>query len=257
MTHHSDFDDKTVVVTGAGSGIGRETAIAFARAGANVVLADVNVEGGEAVAETILEETDGHATFVEVDVTDDDDVERMVETAREEYGGLDVAFNNAGIGGTFDATEEISEEDWQRIIDVNLTGVWRCMRKEIPVMLEDGGGAIVNTASILGKVGEAGTPAYTAAKHGVVGLTKVAALDHATDGIRVNAVCPGYIETQMLDDAGVTKDEELLAKTKDLHPMKRLGTVEEIADAVTWLASEHASFATGETLAIDGGYLSR
>ncbi|WP_119819206.1 SDR family NAD(P)-dependent oxidoreductase [Halalkaliarchaeum desulfuricum] len=257
MTHHSSFDGKTVVVTGAGSGIGRETAIAFGNGGANVVVADVDVEGGEETAATITEETEGHATFAEVDVTVDADVERMVETATAEYGGLDVAFNNAGVGGTFDATEEITEEDWQRIIDVNLTGVWRCMRTEIPVLLEGDGGAIVNTASILGKAGEAGTPAYTAAKHGVVGLTKVAALDHATDGIRVNAVCPGYIETQMLDDAGVTKDEELLEQTKELHPMKRLGTAEEIADAVLWLASEQASFATGETLVIDGGYLSR
>ncbi|MEF8787387.1 MAG: glucose 1-dehydrogenase [Haloarculaceae archaeon] len=257
MPQRHDFAGDTVVVTGAGSGIGRATAIAFGEAGANVVVADVDQDGGTQTVTTITDETDGDATFVDVDVTDDADVEEMVETATSEYGGLDVAFNNAGIGGTFDATDEISEEDWQAIIDVNLSGIWRSMRKEIPVMLEDGGGAIVNTASVLGKVGEAETPAYTAAKHGVVGLTKVAALERATDDIRVNAVCPGYIETQMLDDAGVTTDEELLAETKALHPMERLGTAEEVAEAVLWLASDDASFATGETLAIDGGYLSR
>jgi NAD(P)-dependent dehydrogenase (short-subunit alcohol dehydrogenase family) len=251
------FDDQTVVITGAGSGIGRETALRFADAGANVVVGDVDQEGGEATVETIAAETDGDGTFVPVDVTDEQMVEDMIETATTEYGGLDVAFNNAGIGGTFDATHEIAESDWQGILDVNLTGIWRCMRNEIPVMEEDGGGAIVNTASVLGKVGEAETPAYTAAKHGIVGLTKVAALEQAANDIRVNAVCPGYIETQMLDDAGVTKDEELLAEVTALHPMQRLGEPEEIADAVLWLASDGASFATGETLAIDGGYLSR
>lgn len=257
MARDSDFAGKSVIVTGGGSGIGQATAIAFGEAGANVVVADVDQDGGTETASMITNETAGDGTFVEVDVTDDEDVEKMVETATSEYGGLDVAFNNAGLPGTFDAVDEISEEDWEAIIDVNLSGVWRCMRKEIPVMLDHGGGAIVNTASILGKVGEAGTPAYTASKHGVVGLTKVAALERATDAIRINAVCPGYIETQMLDDAGVTTDEEMRAETEALHPMERLGTADEIAEAVLWIASEKASFATGETLAIDGGYLSR
>lgn len=257
MVRESEFADETVVVTGAGSGIGRATAVAFGTAGANVVVADVDRDGGTTTAATITDETAGDGTFVEVDVTDDADVEKMIETATSTYGGLDVAFNNAGIPGTFEAVDEIPEEQWQAIIDVNLTGVWRSMREEIPVMLENGGGAIVNTASVLGKVGEAETPAYTAAKHGVVGLTKVAALERATDDIRVNAVCPGYIETQMLDDAGVTADEELRAETEALHPMERLGTADEVAEAVLWLASGDASFATGEALAVDGGYLSR
>ncbi len=257
MPRDGNFPGDTVVVTGASSGIGRATAIAFGEAGANLVIADVDRDGGMETARRIQDETAGDATFVDVDVTDDADVEEMVETATSEYGGLDVAFNNAGIPGTFDAVDEISEEDWHAIIDVNLSGIWRSMRKEIPVMLEDGGGTIVNTASILGKVGEAETPAYTAAKHGVVGLTKVAALERATDDVRVNAVCPGYIETQMLDDAGVTTDAEMRAEVEALHPMERLGTAEEIADAVLWIASDDASFVTGETLAIDGGYLSR
>ena len=256
MSNSRNFGGDTVIVTGGGSGIGRATAVAFGEAGANVVVADVDREGGEQTAASIAE-TAGDATFVAVDVTDSGDVEAMVETAVSEYGGLDIAFNNAGIGGTFDATDEISEADWQALMDVNLSGVWRCLRAEIPAMLEDGGGAIVNTASILGKVGEANTPAYTAAKHGVVGLTKVAALERATDDIRVNAVCPGYIETEMLEAAGVTTDEEMRAETEALHPMGRFGTADEIADAVLWLASDEASFATGETLAIDGGYLSR
>lgn len=252
-----DFTDKTVIVTGGASGIGRESALAFAREGAHVVLGDVDTDGGETVAETIAEETAGDATFLQVDVTSADDVASMVETAVSTYGGLDVAFNNAGLPGTFDTTDEISEEDWHGILDVNLSGVWRCMRAEIPAMLEHGGGAIVNTASILGEVGEAGTPAYTAAKHGVVGLTKVAALERATDDIRVNAICPGYIETQMLEDAGVTTDEQQRAEVEQLHAMNRLGTADEIANGVLWLASDDASFTTGETLVIDGGYLSR
>jgi NAD(P)-dependent dehydrogenase (short-subunit alcohol dehydrogenase family) len=257
MSRNTDFTGQTVVVTGGGSGIGQETAVEFADAGADVVVADVDTEGGTETAEMITDHAEGQATFVEVDVTDDGDVEKMVKTATAEYGSLDVAFNNAGVGGTFDATEEITEADWEQIIDVNLTGIWRCLRKEIPVMLENGGGAIVNTASVLGKVGEAETPAYTASKHGIVGLTKVAALEHAADDIRVNAVCPGYIETQMLDDAGVTRDEEMRQEVEALHAMDRLGTADEIADAVLWLASDGASFATGETLVVDGGYLSR
>jgi len=254
MAHESRFDEQTAVVTGGSSGIGRETARAFAAQGASVVVTDVDVEGGEETADLIIDDG-GEATFVEVDVTSDEDVAQMVETAVSTYGGLDVAFNNAGIGGTFDETADISPERWQTVIDVNLTGVWRCIRHEIPAMND--GGAIINTASILGKVGSAATPAYTASKHGVVGLTKVAALDYADENIRVNAVCPGYIETQMLDDAGVTKDEQMLEDVVGMHPLGRLGEASEIADAVTWLASDEASFATGETLVIDGGYLSQ
>lgn len=257
MTSTQRFDGDAVVVTGGGSGIGRDTAIAFAEEGASVVVADVDVDAGEGTATTIETDTPGGATFAETDVTDDDAVESMVETAVSNYGGLDAAVNNAGIGGQFEATEVIDEADWQAIIDVNLTGVWRCMRHELPAMLEDGGGAIVNVASILGKVGTEGAPAYTASKHGVLGLTKTAALEHATDDVRVNAVCPGYVETQMLDDAGVTGDQEMLQEVRSMHAMQRLGEEAEIADAIAWLASDGASFTTGEALVVDGGYLAR
>ncbi|MWV39440.1 glucose 1-dehydrogenase [Natrialba sp. INN-245] len=251
------FEDTTAIVTGGGSGIGRNTAQTLADGGASVVVADVDRDGGEATVDAIEDETGGEATFVEVDVTNGDDVEKMVDTAVSEYGGLDVAVNNAGVGGQLEPTAELSADDWQMVIDVNLTGVWRCLRAEIDAMLEDGGGAIVNTASILGRVGTEATPAYTASKHGVVGLTKVAALDYATDDIRVNAVCPGYIETPMLEDAGLSDDEETVEQLREQHPQGRLGEPQEIADAIVWLCSDEASFATGEAVAIDGGYLSR
>ncbi|RQG89918.1 glucose 1-dehydrogenase [Natrarchaeobius halalkaliphilus] len=251
------FDGTTAIVTGGGSGIGEHTARTLATDGANVVIADVDSENGEATTAEIVDETDSDATFVDVDVTNDDDVEGMVETALEEYGGLDIAVNNAGIGSKLEPTAAVSESDWQRTIDVNLTGVWRCLRSEIDAMVEDDGGAIVNTASILGRVGTQGAPAYTASKHGVLGLTKVAALDYASEDIRVNAVCPGYIDTPMLEEAGLYEDEATVEQLRELHPQGRLGEPQEIADAIAWLCSDEASFATGEAMAIDGGYLSR
>ena len=193
------------------------------------------------------------------DVSSAADVRAMVAYAAETFGGLDYAFNNAGIEGTLAATADYPDEVWQRVLAVNLTGVWLCMKHEIPALRARGGGAIVNCASILGLVGFASAPAYTAAKHGVLGLTKTAALELAAEGIRVNAVCPGFIETPMVMERGVRlgSDRAAYTQTAALHPMNRLGRSEEIASAVLWLCSEGASFVTGTHLLVDGGYVSR
>lgn len=251
-----DFTDKVAIVTGGASGIGREVALEFSRNGAAVVVADIQEEAGEAVVDEI-EGDGGDATFVHGDVTDMTQMQSMVDTAVEEFGGLDFAFNNAGIGGEQKPTADLEEDEWLAVIDINLNGVWRGMKAELPVMVEHGGGVIVNTASILGQVGFASAAAYTSAKHGVLGLTKVAALDYAEQGVRVNAVCPGFIDTPMLEAGGITDDEEMLTQVKALHAMNRLGTVDEIASGVMWLCSPGASFTTGEYLTIDGGYTSR
>lgn len=249
------FDGTVVTVTGSASGIGRATARSFAEEGARVVVADVDGEAGTEVADTLTDETEGIATFVETDVTEDGDVREMVTSALDEYGTLDVAVNNAGIGARYKPLTELSPDEWQSVIDVNLTGVWRCMKHEIEAMVEDGGGSIVNTASILGQVSLQNTSEYTAAKHGVVGLTKAAALEYADAGIRVNAVCPGYTDTPLIDSSAVTQDAE--AGIGDEHPMGRYGEPDEIASGIVWLSSEDASFTTGESLVIDGGYLSK
>ncbi|WP_148414269.1 SDR family oxidoreductase [Haloferax sp. KTX1] len=251
----AQFDTEVAVVTGAGSGIGRATAEAFAAEGARVVVSDVNVEGGE---ETVarIEEAGGTATFVETDVTDGDAVAAMVETAVSEYGRLDFACNNAGVGGAQKPAADLSSDEWQQVIDVNLNGVWRSMRHEIPAMLDDDGGVVVNMASILGKVGFANASHYVAAKHGVLGLTKSAAIEYAEQGVRVNAVCPGFIDTPLLGEGGLD-DPEARKGIESLHPMNRLGDVDEIASAVVWLCSDGASFTTGEALTVDGGYTSR
>ncbi|POG56329.1 SDR family oxidoreductase [Haloferax marisrubri] len=251
----TQFDTEVAVVTGAGSGIGRATAEAFAAEGARVVVSDVNVEGGE---ETVarIEEAGGTATFVETDVTDGDAVAAMVETAVSEYGRLDFACNNAGVGGAQKPAADLSFDEWQQVIDVNLNGVWRSMRHEIPAMLDGDGGVVVNMASILGKVGFANASAYVAAKHGVLGLTKTAAIEYAEQGVRVNAVCPGFVDTPLLGEGGLD-DPEARKGIESLHPMNRLGDVDEIASAVVWLCSDGASFTTGEALTVDGGYTSR
>jgi NAD(P)-dependent dehydrogenase (short-subunit alcohol dehydrogenase family) len=241
------------MVTGASAGIGRATAFAFGREGASVVVADIDAERGESVAAEV-EGFGVEAVFVRSDVSDADDVVALVDRAVERFGRLDYAFNNAGIEGAPAPTAECTPDNWNRTIGINLTGVFLCMREEIPRMLATGGGAIVNNSSVAGLVGFAGIPAYTASKHGIVGLTKTAALEYATQGIRVNAVCPGVIQTEM-----VTRfthgDPDAVAQMLQTEPIGRLGEPDEIADAVIWLCSERASFVTGQALAVDGGFV--
>lgn len=248
-----DLEGKVGIVTGAGSGIGRACVVAMARQGAKVVVSDLNVAGGE---ETVSEVRGGggEAIFVRCDVSKRADVEALVGATIKAYGRLDCACNNAGIGGEAAHTGDYPEDSWARVIGVNLTGVWLCMRHEIGAMLAVGGGSIVNMASILGTVGFAGAPAYVAAKHGVLGLTKTAAIEYATRGIRVNAVCPGFIETPLLEQAGIIKGSEQYEAIAALHPMKRLGTPEEVAAMVVWLFSAASSFVTGTSMLVDGGY---
>jgi NAD(P)-dependent dehydrogenase (short-subunit alcohol dehydrogenase family) len=250
-----NLEGKSALVTGGASGIGRATALAFARDGARVAVADILEEAAQStVAE--IEAMGGQALAIACDVTDDDAVKAMIAAMVDAYGSLDCAFNNAGIapyqvnaGGQKIA--DVAPEAWRRLIDVNLTGVWLCLRHEVAQMRAQGsGGVIINTASILGLVGSATSSAYVAAKHGVVGLTKTAAADHAEDNIRVNAVCPGYIETPMTEETMRRRGGRILARV----PMARMGKAGEIAEAVVWLCSPKASFVTGVSWAVDGGY---
>ncbi|MFO7925726.1 MAG: SDR family oxidoreductase [Halobacteriota archaeon] len=246
------IQDGVAIVSGASSGIGRATAKRFSTEGARVVVADIDTDGGEETASQI-ESDGGDAVFVEADVTDESDVEAVVETAVDTYGGLDFAFNNAGIEGASASTNEQSLENWSRVIDINLEGVFLGLRAQIPAMLEDGGGAIVSTASVAGLLGFPNLSPYVASKHGVIGLTKTAAVEFSGEGIRVNAVCPGVIDTPMV---ARTKEEdpETIDATAAATPIGRLGQPEEIASAVVWLCSDDASFVTGESLVVDGGF---
>ncbi len=244
----TSFDGKVAIVTGGGSGIGEACVRQFAAGGAKVVVADINLEGAEKVAAAVRD-AGGQAAAVRVDVADPASVEAMVNFAKEKFGGLNIAVNNAGIGGENNPTAQQSLEGWNKVIAVNLSSVFYCMHYQIPLMLESGGGAIVNVASILGSVAFAGSPGYVAAKHGVVGLTKTAAIEYATQGIRVNSVGPGFIATPLLDAV-----EDMKAAIASLHPMKRLGEADEIAALICFLASDAASFITGSYHLADGGY---
>ena len=244
------FENKSVIVTGGGSGIGRAAVLAFAAEGARVVVADVNEAGGEQTAR-MARERQGGATFVRTDVACASDCAAMVERAVALHGRLDIAFNNAGINLHPAPLAEVAEDDWARIVAVNLTGVFLCMRHEIPAMRRGGGGAIINTASVGGVIGTAGVTPYCATKHGVVGLTKSAALDHIGDGIRINAVCPGGTRTEML--AEWFKDPAVERRALAHTPIGRMASPEEIARAVLFLASDEASFMVGHALIADGG----
>ncbi len=242
---------KVALVTGGSSGIGRATAVAFAREGARVIVADVAEEGG---AETValIRAAGGEALFVRADVSRATDVEALVRRAFERFGRLDCAHNNAGIGGRMGSLVECSEEDWDRVTGVNLKGVWLCMKYEIPRMIESGGGAIVNTASVAGLRAVPGIGAYCASKHGVIGLTRTAALEFAAAGVRVNAVCPGWIRTPLVEPL-LNREPGFDAQMIASNPAGRIGTPEEVAETVVWLCSNAAPYVIGHALVIDGG----
>ena len=246
---------RVALVTGAAAGIGRAAAEAFAREGASVVVSDVAADAGEAVAAGIRA-AGGAAVFVACDVSRPEQVQALVGRTVEAFGGLDFAFNNAGVEGTSAPTAECTEAGWDRVMDINLKGVWLCMREEIPRMLARGGGAIVNCSSVAGLVGFAGIAAYTASKHGLIGLTRTAALEYATQGIRVNAVCPGVIRTAMVERF-TGGDATAEARLVSSEPVGRMGTPDEVASAVLWLCSDSASFVTGHALVVDGGFVAR
>jgi len=249
----SELEGKVGLVTGGTSGIGRETAVLFAKAGAKVVVAGRReVEGNETIEK--VRAAGGDGLFVQSDVSKAAEVEALIQKAVEKFGRLDVAFNNAGVEGGWAPIVNQTEEDWDRTIAINLKGVWLCLKYEIRQMLKQGGsGAIVNMASIIGLTGSAGVAAYSASKHGVIGLTKTAALETAKNGIRINAVCPGFTETPMADR--VFRAPAIRKYVQSCHPIGRFGKPAEIAEAVVWMCSDRASFMTGQSLVLDGGFL--
>jgi|SRR5450432_670938 len=249
----NELQSKVAIVTGGTSGIGRDTAILFAKEGAKVVLAGRrNLEGQESLA--LIRAAGGDGIFVQMDVAKTSDVEALVQKTVETYGRVDIAFNNAGIEGTWIPIAEQPEEDFDRTIAINLKGVWLCLKYELQQMLKQGtGGAIVNMSSVAGWIGSAGAATYAATKHGVIALTKSAALETATKGIRVNAICPAVIETPMGER--LFGDPDMNKFALGLHPIGRFGKPMEVAEAVLWMCSERASFMTGQSLILDGGFL--
>lgn len=246
---------KTALVTGGASGIGRAAALAYARAGAKVLVADVDLEGADETV-SFMGGLAGTGLSISSDVSRGDEVERMVNAAVDAWGQLDCAFNNAGIQGELAQTAACTEENWDQITGVNLKGVWLCMKYEILQMLKQGSGAIVNNASNFGVVGSNGMPAYSASKHGVLGLTKTAAIEYAERGVRINAVCPGPVQTPLVDKI-IAKQPEIVDAITEREPIGRMGQPDEIAGAVVWLCSAEASFVIGAVLAVDGGFVAQ
>ncbi len=247
--------DKVALITGGSSGIGRATALACAREGARVAVADIVAAGGRETVR-LIKEAGGEALFIQANMTRASELEAMVNTVVKTYGRLDCAHNNAGIEGALGKTADYDEAAWDRVIAINLTGVWLCMKYEIPAMLNTGGGAMVNTASAAGLLGVPHMPAYAASKHGVIGLTKTAALEYAKAGVRVNAVCPGIIQTPMVERL-TGERPGMFEKIATAEPVGRVGQPEEIAESVVWLCSDAASFVTGHAMSVDGGVVAQ
>ncbi|RZS95449.1 SDR family NAD(P)-dependent oxidoreductase [Cecembia calidifontis] len=246
------LDQKVAIITGGGSGIGKAISLLYSSEGAKIVVSDIDEKGGqETIAEIIAK--GGEAIFVKADTSKPEDNKNVVEKAVEKFGRLDIAVNNAGIGGPLAPTGEYPIDGWDKTIAINLSGVFYGMRYQIPAMLKSGGGSIVNVASILGKVGTPNSPAYVASKHGVIGLTETAALEYAQQNIRINSIGPGYIMTPLLKSL----DDATMKALVGLHPLGRLGTSEEVAELALWLNSDKASFVTGAYYNVDGGYLAR
>ena len=246
------FNDKVALVTGGSFGIGKATAIAFAKRGASVIIADW-IEDSKHETMNEIKNAGAEGMFIKCDVSDSNDVKNLFDKAIEHFGKIDYAFNNAGIEGDTANTHECTETNWDKTISINLKGVWLCMKNEISCMLKNGSGAIVNCASVAGLNGFAGLPAYVATKHGIVGLTKTAALENAKSNLRVNAVCPGVIHTSMIDRI-TGNDKEVEKQFTAMEPVGRMGEPEEVAEAVIWLCSDAASFVTGVAIPVDGGF---